>query len=177
MHSARIVGNDQPTALKFVGEREQISFAREIAHVCNNIGYVHLKQGHYPLARNFLQRAFTLAERIGDIPLMSVVLHNMGELALLSSGNGLEEAELYYRRSLTLAEQINDREYLSLWNADLAVVLLKRGRTEDARAHRTRYVIPYDLPLVARSVASDILLTNSGLRGCRQVMAATTRER
>ena len=106
---------------------------REIAHVCNNIGYVHLKQGHYPLARNFLQRAFTLAERIGDIPLMSVVLHNMGELALLSSGNGLEEAELYYRRSLALAEQINDREYLSLWNADLAVVLLKRGKIEDAR--------------------------------------------
>ena len=106
---------------------------REIAHVCNNIGYVHLKQGHYPLARNFLQRAFTLAERIGDIPLMSVVLHNMGELALLSSGNGLEEAELYYRRGLALAEQINDREYLSLWNADLAIVLLKCGKIENAR--------------------------------------------
>ena len=111
---------------------EQYDRQREIAHVCCNIGFVHLKLARYAQARPFLQRSFTLAERIGDAPLTSVVLHNLGELAVSSGEGGSEEAESYFRSSITLAEQINDREYLSLWNADLASVLLERGKLDDA---------------------------------------------
>lgn len=107
---------------------------REIAHVCCNMGYVHLKRAEYASARALLHRSFNLAERIGDIPLMAVVFHNLGELAISSGGN-LSEAEALYRRSLALAEQINDREYLSLWNADFAMLLVEQGNLSDAAVY------------------------------------------
>jgi tetratricopeptide (TPR) repeat protein len=103
---------------------------REIAHVSCNIGYLHLKKAEYTVAQAFLHRSFGLAERIGDVPLMSVVFHNLGELAA-ASGN-LQEAETLYKRSLVLAEQVEDREYMSLWNADLASVLLAQGNLAEA---------------------------------------------
>ncbi|MGZ3646926.1 MAG: tetratricopeptide repeat protein, partial [Ktedonobacteraceae bacterium] len=104
---------------------------REIAHVSNNIGYLHLKKAEYTLAKSFLQRAFTLAERIGDVPLMSVVFHNQGDLAAASGD--LQEAEAFYTKGLLLAEQVEDREYVSLWNCDLAGVLLAQGKVLDAQ--------------------------------------------
>jgi tetratricopeptide (TPR) repeat protein len=109
---------------------EQYDRQREIAHVCCNIGNIHLKKAEYKLAQNFLQRSLNLAERIGDTPLMSVVFHNLGELAAHSEN--LEEAETLYRRSLELAEQFNDREYQSLWNADLATILQEQGNLAGA---------------------------------------------
>jgi tetratricopeptide (TPR) repeat protein len=62
---------------------------------------------------------------------MSVVFHNLGELATYS-GN-LTEAEALCRRSLVLAEQVHDREYQSLWNADLATILQEQGKLEEAK--------------------------------------------
>ena len=111
---------------------------RETAHVCNNIGHVSMKQARYQEARSFLQRAYTLAERIGDMPLMGVVLHNLGELALSSDQRDLQEAELYFKRSLLMAEQIDDREYLSRWNADLALALIERDNLTEATEHVAR---------------------------------------
>ena len=111
---------------------EQYDRQREIAHVCCNIGNVHLKKAEYTLAENFLQRSLKLAERIGDTPLMSVVFHNLGELAAYSEN--LIEAGTLYRRSLELAGQFNDREYLSLWNADLATILQEQGDLAGAEA-------------------------------------------
>ena len=104
---------------------------REIAHVSNNIGYLHLKKAEYTLAQSFLQRAFSLAERIGDVPLMSVVFHNQGDLAAASGD--IQEAEAFYIKGLLLAEQVEDREYVSLWNCDLAQVLLEQGKMLDAQ--------------------------------------------
>ncbi|HYA99515.1 MAG TPA: tetratricopeptide repeat protein [Ktedonobacteraceae bacterium] len=104
---------------------------REIAHVSNNIGYIHLKKAEYTLAKSFLQRAFSLAERIGDVPLMSVVFHNLGDLAAASGD--VHEAETFYTKGLLLAEQVEDREYISLWNCDLAEVLLAQGKLVDAQ--------------------------------------------
>ena len=111
---------------------EKYDSQREIAHVCCNIGYTHMKLEHYSQATAFLQRSVALAERIGDVPLTSVVLHIFGLLAESSGEGGNEEAERYFRRALALAEQINDREYLSTWHADLAGALMKQGKLEDA---------------------------------------------
>lgn len=110
---------------------ERYDRQREIAHVSNNIGYLHLKKAEYTLAKSFLQRAFSLAERIGDVPLMSVVFHNLGDLAAASGD--VQEAETLYSKGLLLAEQVEDREYISLWNCDLAGVLLAQGKLVDAR--------------------------------------------
>jgi tetratricopeptide (TPR) repeat protein len=108
---------------------------REIAHVCCNIGNVYLKKSEHTLAQTFLQRSLHLAERIGDIPLMSVVFHNLGELA--ASSGDLAKAETLCRRSLIVAEQVNDREYQSLWNADLASIL-QESRVEEAKVYVCR---------------------------------------
>lgn len=117
---------------------ERYNHQREIAHVCNNIGHVYMKQAHYQQARLYFQRAYTLAERIGDDPLLGVVLHNLGELATSSDKRDLQEAELYFTRSLLMAEQIDDREYLSRWNADLALVLIERNDIHGAAQHAAR---------------------------------------
>ena len=90
-----------------------------------------MKKAEYTLAQSFLYRSFSLAERIGDVPLMSVVFHNLGELAAASGD--LQEAEALYKKSLLLAEQVEDREYVSLWNADLAGVFLAEGKLVDAQ--------------------------------------------
>lgn len=111
---------------------EQYDRQREIAHVCCNIGYTHMKLEHYSQASAYLQRSFALAERIGDVPLTSVVLHIFGLLAESSGEGDNSEAERYYRRALTLAEHINDREYLSTWRADLGGALMKQGKLEEA---------------------------------------------
>lgn len=129
-------------ALQYLGKAlelyERYDRQREIAHACNNIGHISMKQAHYQQARTYIQRAYTLAERIGDVPLMGVVLHNLGALALSSDNRNLEEAELYFRRSLLMAEQIDDREYLSRWNADLAFALVERGNLTEAAHHAAR---------------------------------------
>ncbi len=75
---------------------ERYDRQREIAHVSNNIGYLHLKKAEYTLAQSFLHRSFSLAERIGDVPLMSVIFHNLGELAAASGD--LQEAETLYKK-------------------------------------------------------------------------------
>ena len=109
---------------------ERYERQREIAHVSNNIGFLHLKKAGYTLAESFLHRSFSLAERTGDVPLMSVVFHNLGELSAASGD--LQEAETLHKKSLLLAEQVEDREYVSLWNSDLAGVLLAKGNVADA---------------------------------------------
>jgi tetratricopeptide (TPR) repeat protein len=110
---------------------ERYDRQREIAHVSNNIGFLHLKKAEYTLAESFLHRSFSLAERTGDVPLISVVFHNLGELSAASGD--LQEAETLYKKSLLLAEQVEDREYVSLWNSDLAGVLLAEGKLVDAQ--------------------------------------------
>jgi tetratricopeptide (TPR) repeat protein len=137
---------------------EKYDRQREIAHVCCNIGYTHMKLEHYSQANTFLQRSFALAERIGDVPLTSVVLHIFGLLAESSGEGGNEEAERYFRRALALAEQINDREYLSTWHADLAGALMKQGKLEDSAAaiqHALRIARAiHNIPCIAHALVA-----------------------
>jgi tetratricopeptide (TPR) repeat protein len=115
---------------------EQYDDKRQIAHVSCNIGYIHLKRAEYDLARLALLRAFDLAERIGDTPLVALVISNLGELAA-SIGN-LGEAEHLYRDALTRAESTEDRdrEYLCRWSVGLSEVLQKYDKLAEA----TRYL-------------------------------------
>nr|HET6902894.1 tetratricopeptide repeat protein [Ktedonobacteraceae bacterium] len=109
---------------------EQHDHQRELAHVCCNVGHIHIQKAEHELAQEYLRRSLNLAERIGDTPLTAVVFSNLGDLAA-RTGN-LAEAESWYRRSLELAEQIDDHVYRSTWNAALAAVLQDQGRLSEA---------------------------------------------
>jgi tetratricopeptide (TPR) repeat protein len=111
---------------------EQYDRQREIAHVTCNIGHVHLKRGEYEAAHAALRRSRSLAERIGDGPLISVIFTNLAELEACA-GN-LANAEEWYRKSLILAERFNDRQYISLWHAELVSVLIAQGKLSEAVA-------------------------------------------
>ncbi|GHO97004.1 transcriptional activator [Reticulibacter mediterranei] len=109
---------------------EQADHPRRIAHVSHDIGYVHIKKAEYEQAQAALRRAYSLAERIGDSPLIGVITSNRAELAALTGE--LEEAEKLYRESLVSAERMQDREYISWWNARLAQVLKDQNRFDEA---------------------------------------------
>src|SRR5579875_1854504 len=109
---------------------EQHGRRREVSHVCCNIGHVYLLKANYAQAQLFLQRPQRYVEQSGDIPLKSVLLENMGELA--AATGQINEAEAFYRESLALATQIKDREYLSIWNAILGMLILQQGRFKES---------------------------------------------
>jgi len=111
---------------------EQHDRQREIAHVTCNIGHVQLKRGEYEAAHAALRRSRSLAERIGDGPLTSVIFMNLAELEVCA--DNLTQAEDWYRKSLVLAGRFNDRQYISLWHAGLAAVLLAQGKLSEAAA-------------------------------------------
>jgi tetratricopeptide (TPR) repeat protein len=109
---------------------EQADHKRRIAHVSQDISYVYIKKAQYEPAHAALRCAYSLAERIGDDPLIGVVLSNLGELA--AATGKLEDAEIWYRKSLAFAERFHDREYISWWNARLARVLREQERYDEA---------------------------------------------
>ncbi len=114
-------------ALTLFEKREQ---KREIANASCNIGYISLKKGEYVAAQNAFERSLAIAEYIGDGPITSVVCSNLGQLAACR-GN-MAEAGNWYTRALVLAEQFQDRKYISIWNAELAVILQAQQHSIEA---------------------------------------------
>ncbi|MBE3559273.1 MAG: tetratricopeptide repeat protein [Ktedonobacteraceae bacterium] len=109
---------------------ERYNYKREIAHVSCNLSYNYFKKGEHRLAREILQRAFNLAESMHDDPLLSVVYSDLAAFAAAAGAH--EEAERWYKRALELAEHTNDREYLSRWNAALALSLEQQDKLKEA---------------------------------------------
>ncbi|QBD83130.1 tetratricopeptide repeat protein [Ktedonosporobacter rubrisoli] len=128
---------------------EQHECLREIAITCCDLGDIYLRQAEYSRAQAALRRSLNLAERIGDIPLMSFVYGNIGMLDI-RLGN-LEDAELGFRNSITTAERIDNSASASLWYACLAIVLREQGKLSDTikpfckalTIGRARHLDPY----------------------------------
>ncbi|HZO73749.1 MAG TPA: DUF6788 family protein [Ktedonobacteraceae bacterium] len=128
---------------------EQYDSQREIAIVCCNLGDVHMRKAEHSLAQAFFRRSLSIAERIGEMPLVSFIFGNLGVLDT-HCGN-LDEAEDEFKKGITLAERSNDPVHLSMWYAYLATVLQKQGRLPDAEAAlgraltigRTIHIAPY----------------------------------
>jgi len=111
---------------------EQYDRHREIAIVCCNIGDLYLRKTEYTLAQAALRRSLSVAERIGDVPIMSVDYGNLG--VITSRFGNLPEAENLYKRCLALTEQMNDPVYISLWNSYLSQVIWNQGKFDEARS-------------------------------------------
>ena len=71
-----------------------------------------------------------IAENIGDIPINSNALGNLGIIAVRSGE--LVEAVAYYTRTLTLTEQLRDPFSVSLWYGYLAEALQEQGKLGEA---------------------------------------------
>lgn len=135
---------------------EQHDYHREISIVCCNLGDLYLRKAEYSQAQAVLRRSLSIAERIGDIPVVSFAISNLGVLDL-RMGN-LVDAETELRRGITFAERIDDPVSISILYSYLATVLQERGKLLDAEAMlrralmigHTMHIIPYiGLTLVA----------------------------
>jgi DNA-binding SARP family transcriptional activator len=109
---------------------DQYDHKREIANVCCNLADLHLRRSEYNLTRSLLMRSRDIVERIGDTPVMSIVLINLGVLAA-RLGN-LKEAESWYRQALSLTESVNDHFYISLFHTYVAIALIEQGKLDEA---------------------------------------------
>jgi tetratricopeptide (TPR) repeat protein len=127
---------------------EQQDCQREIAIVCLNSGDIHMKKAENSQAHAALRRSLSLAERIGDIPLLSYVFGNMGVLDTRTSN--LTEAETELRHCILLAEGLEDPISVSLWLTHLATALQEQGKLSEAKRvlyraltiGRTRHIPP-----------------------------------
>lgn len=135
---------------------EQHDHQREIAIVCCNLGDLYLRKAEYSQAQAILRRSLSIAERIGDLPLVSFATGNLGVVDL-RIGN-LVDAETELRRGVAFAERIDDPLSVSMQYSYLATVLVERGRLSEAetmlgralRIGRAMHIIPYiGLTLVA----------------------------
>lgn len=112
---------------------EQYDRQREIAIVCCNLGDVHLRRAGHSQAQAFLRRSLSIAERIGDLPIVCMSFTNLGLLA--ARMGDLADAENWYKKGLVQAERINDPVNLSILYTYLTSVLLDQGRLEEAGAY------------------------------------------
>lgn len=103
---------------------------RDIAWSCCNLGDAHLRRSEHPLAQAILRRSLSIAEQVGDIPLMSIVLGNMG--ILVARFGDLVEAENWYKRGLKFAEEVNDQVSVTTLLSYLSTVLQEQGKFADA---------------------------------------------
>ncbi len=109
---------------------EQYDHQREIAVVCCNLGDVHLRRAEHSQAQAFLRRSLSIAERIGELPLICMSFNNLGLLA--ARVGDLADAENWYKKGLVQAERINDPVNIHLLYTYLTSVLLDQGRLEEA---------------------------------------------
>ena len=64
--------------------------------------------------------------------IMSVAFANLGVLS--ARFGDLPEAEAYFKRGITLVEQVNDPVYVSLWQSCQAHILQDQGKMNEAKA-------------------------------------------
>lgn len=140
---------------------DQYERRRESANVYCNTGHVHLMRAEFEQARPFFQRALNYAEQSGDIPVKSVALYNMGELA--TADHRFDEAEKLYREGLALVAQMNDREYLSQWHTFLGNTYQEQGKFREAAA------------VILRSLAIGRAISNQPCIGIALIALANLR--
>lgn len=110
---------------------EKDDVKNEVANVCCNLADLYLRRAEYSLARPMVTRSYKLAEEMGNTPVMSIALGNLGVLAV-RSGN-LDEAESWYQQALGLITQMNELFYISLFNSYVATALIEQGKLDKAK--------------------------------------------
>ena len=121
INAARRSGNKTELALAF----------NTMATVYDFFGQVELS-----VAKNFI--AEKLAEEARDVLLLAMLCREIGKSQRMILN--LNEAEIYFRRSLDFSGQINDRRQMALALTNLAYVQLERDQYDKAIKNTTRSI-------------------------------------
>jgi serine phosphatase RsbU (regulator of sigma subunit)/Tfp pilus assembly protein PilF len=95
-----------------------------------NIGAVAIEAGNFEKALNYNEKAREVYLKLSWHSGIAGIENNLGNIFELQ--HKLKEAEFHYREALKIARQINLKEYIRDFMQNLAVVLEKQGRYEEA---------------------------------------------
>ncbi|MCI0577372.1 MAG: tetratricopeptide repeat protein [Chloroflexi bacterium] len=103
----------------------------EVAHVLNEIGFVHLKQSQYTAALTVFARARQIYEAVGDQTEISTTLGNIGYVYQLKAE--YPQALDHLRQALAIAETIGYKQGIVKHTLGLGTVYLDQGDIAAAR--------------------------------------------
>jgi tetratricopeptide (TPR) repeat protein len=102
-----------------------------------------LLAGHLEEARPLAERALTLSRTHKAPGIEAWALRLLGEIALQGHASHVEQAALYYRQALTLAEELGMRPLQAHCHLALGTLSATVGQREQARAALTTAVAMY----------------------------------
>jgi len=102
----------------------------QLAHLHNNMGAIYFAQSQFQLALMEFRKGHALALASRDLPVLARSTNNMA--FMYASLKKYDSAEYYARRTLALAEQLNDPYLSSFAYRNLGDALLATDRTEQA---------------------------------------------
>jgi tetratricopeptide (TPR) repeat protein len=103
--------------VRMEGICEERSDTRGKAYALKGLGNVSFRKERYRIANQYYSRALNLAQAIGDHPLLSDVLNNLG--SCLYMNDDIDEALLLLEKALTLREADTYRKASTLYNEGL----------------------------------------------------------
>ena len=106
---------------------------RELAIICCNIGDLYMRRAAYEQATEALEEALHLAEKMGNVSLLSFTTGNLGIIALRQQE--LLMAADRIAQAFKGAEQCNEKAAMSFWSSYAGQVAIAQGQMKEARAH------------------------------------------
>ena len=110
------------------------------AYLEAQLGQICLKLGDYDDAKAHFQKSFEISTEINNSKRIGEAAHGLGHIAYFRDGN-FEEAERYYRESLTLQRQLEDPIGTATVLNDLAFITMKQGKNESASQYFSEALI------------------------------------
>ncbi len=102
----------------------------EIARSLNNLGYVYRINGQNEQALSRLHRSLQINRRIGS---KKEILYNLENLtSVMVTAGQLRKSLGYLKEGIALAESLDDRPHLGVFNLSMGTVLSRMGRFSDA---------------------------------------------
>ncbi len=103
------------------------------ADVLSRLGWSGYYRGNYAQAREWLEKAVSLARKVNNTPALLLALRQLGNVVMAESDS--ENARNYYEESLRLANSLNDAENTSSALNNLGVLNMQTRDFSEARRY------------------------------------------
>src|SRR5262249_39836475 len=110
--------------------RRRLGSEFDVADSLNNLGYMLAYTGRTNEARNFLDEGPALAERIGDMRHVALLLGTLGLAGLF--GHRYDEAQRHFAECLRVSRTIGDQRVPLEAIRGIAAIAAERGEIEEA---------------------------------------------